>query len=836
MLWSRLSLVLLLSLGCSGQAAPDDTTGGKADDIGGELPAQLPKRVILLIGDGMGPSHISGAAYLADRPLRMLQMEHFGFQATHEHEYVTTDSAASASAMASGHKTHFEGVGVLPGTDSSSETDPDQHFDTVIDAAQRVEWKTGLVVTTALTDATPAGFGAHRAKRKSKDGIAEDMRHSGIDVLLGGGSSWFEDRGDGQNLLSQLRNDGYSVAHTRTGLRKVANKAEKVIGVFSEKDMPALQTGERPIALAEMTEHALKVLDRDNDDGFFLMVEGSWIDRESHTLDAPASLAEVIDFDDAVGVALDYAAGRDDTLVVVTADHETGGLAIVDSSSAQAHIDALGGDAAAEALAAFPNSDGPPPFERLPLGGALGPADGELVTSYGHMSVASRPFFGGPFFAFRGSHSATAVPVFASGPAAEFVARMRDNADLGAVLKRIILEDGSARGSDPAPPVQVPENVIVVMTDGVGLPTLSAGQYASGLTSYRDFPSVGLVATHSADALVSDLGAAATALSSGTPAEQGEIGGPLVRRGWFDLADESGLDTALVTTADLSNAAIASLSSHEDDSDAPLLQLARMGEAAGTDGFDVVFGGGRAGYSDADLDEWRTRGAVVENSWSPIVTGSGPIVRLLADGALPPASERLRGMGPTLAEMTRTALEHLEDRGNPFLLTVYAEGVRRAVDEQSHEAAMLDELSDLDATLREALAAAARIGDTAVVLVSLRDSTVSLIDNHYAFHKQHCGVAIRCGGTEELVDLPVAVGEIHNSEGFSDVALQGDFSPIGVILQYAWHAQETGPIADASSASATLTPLLATGPGADSLRGFHSLAEVGEVVASWLTH
>jgi alkaline phosphatase len=564
------------------------------------------------------------------------------------------------------------------------------------------------------------------------------------------------------------------------------------------------------------------------------MVEGSWIDRESHALNGPASLAEVIDFDDAVGVALEYAAGRDDTLVVVTADHETGGLAIVDADAAQAYVDELGGDAAAAAETAFPNASTLPPVEKLPLGGAFGPDSGELATGYGFLSVGSRPDFTGPSFLFRGSHSATAVPVFASGPAAEFVTKIRDNADLGNVLNRIILEDGGTAGPQPPPTPEVPENIIVVVADGVGLSSLSAGQYSAGVATYRELETVGLVATHAEDALVSDVGTAATALSTAMPALQGSLGGPGSLKNFIERAMESGMDTGFVTTADLADDAIAGLLTHEDGG-AALQQIATMGTALGDDGLDVLFAGGRAGYSDAELDDWRSRGAVVEETWSSSADPQHPIVRLLADGDLATASERLQGAGPTMAELTEAAVEHLEERGNPFLLTIYADGARHAVSQQERDGALLDEMTDLDGALKEARAAAARIGDTAVVVVSLRDSTLSLLDNHYSFHKNQCGVAMRCGGDVDFVDLPVALDVARNSEGFSDVVLQGDFSPIAVLLQYAWHVQAAGPSAPASSASATLTPLLSMGPGTERLRGLLSLAEVGEVVADWAT-
>ena len=111
-----------------------------------------------------------------------------------------------------------------------------------------------------------------------------------------------------------------------------------------------------PVLVGSLGQAALEILDRDNDNGFFLMVEGSWIDRMSHEVDGPGTIAEVIDFDAAVATALAYARDRDDTLVIVTADHETGGMALLDPLTASEYTTALGGVASATSLAAFPNS------------------------------------------------------------------------------------------------------------------------------------------------------------------------------------------------------------------------------------------------------------------------------------------------------------------------------------------------------------------------------------------------------------------------------------------------------------------------------------------------
>jgi alkaline phosphatase len=766
----------------------------------------------------------------------MLSMEEMGLLSTHEHEYLTTDSAASATAMASGEKTHFGGIGVAPGTTKDEEEDSDTHLDTVMNEAMRVDWKTGLVVTTSLVDATPASFAAHRAKRSSKFDIAQDLRNSGIDVMIGGGTRWFEDRSDGQNLSNQLRSDGYSVARTRQGLRQVDGNAEKVLALLADKDMPEVISGDRKMSLAEMTESALQVLDNNNDDGFFMMVEGSWIDRESHALKGPSSLAEVVDFDQAVGVALEYARGREDTLVIVTADHETGGLAILDSEASAPYRATLGGDSSAHDLSDFPNFSGPAPYVDVVAGEGLAEGDVSLTTAYGYLSLASRSEFSGPSFLYRATHSATMVPLFAEGPAAEIVSSIRDNADLGALLKRIVAEDGGTAAAPVVEPPPTPDNVIVVVTDGAGLSALSTGTYVAGTTTVTDMPVTGLLATHASDALVSSDSAAATALASGQPAAQEDMGAPASIKNFFEAADESGLDTALVTTSSLDDPALASLLLRVDDVDDAAGALAAFGEGQASDGLDIVFAGGGDDLDSAQEAAWAARGVAVERSWSALAS-TEPTVRLVADDDLAPASQRLQSGSaqPTLAEMTETALESLEARNNNFLMVVYADGIRRAVDAQERSGSLVDEVTELNQSVDAALATAARLGDTAVVVLSLRDSSLSVIDNHYGFHKGQCGVAIRCGGSEALEDLPLAISDIHRGEGLSDVVMQGDFSPAGMILQYAWVQQAAGPDSSANSASATFTPLFAAGTGSKRLEGFSTLAGVGAVLKDWLT-
>lgn len=835
------------ALGCptsdSSDPGPVDAPGGKADGIDEPLPADPPKRVILLIGDGMGLGAITGATYAKGEPLNMLSMDHAGFMTTHEHEFVTTDSAASATAIASGIKSHFGAIGVLPGTEKDEEQDPDHQVFTVVDAAQQSGWRTGLIATTSVVDATPAAFAAHRRSRKSKADIAVDLRNSGVDVLLGGGRKRFDQRSDGVNLLNRLRDDGYSIAKTKLGLRRASGNKKKVIGLLHEGDMPPVTTGERAMSLPEMVEEALIILDDENDDGFFLMVEGSQIDRREHEMLGPDAIAETLDFDDAVGVALEYARGRDDTLVIVTADHETGGLTIGDPLSLAPLTESLGGaDGMAKATAfGSSNQSGPPPLDHLPLGdGTLAPAvdDARLSTSFGEMSLASRPFWFGPSFAFRAAHSPVMVPVFVEGAGSDYVARTRDNAELGARLGALIEADGEAGPAKPPEADESPTNIVVIAADMAGLPALTAAHYNRGELVLEGLPVRGLVASGATDRLVADEAAAATALAAGVRTQVGAVGmqpdgaGTTPALSFLHRAETAERLTALVTTASLSDPGVASFYAHDDGSaDGAQRVDALAAFHADTNGLDLVFGGGSAEFGTDAIDDWAARGAEVELEWSDDQASAGaPLVRLIAEGQLDPAANRLDPSAdqPSLEEMTAVALEHLGDADEPFAMLVYADELGRVSRGHESGAAITDAVLDLDGAVRAAVTFAQGREDTLVVVVGTRDSSISLLDNHYGFHAKHCGATDLCGGPQLLELLSIAVDSFSGADGLDDLVLQGEFGPPKLVVQSSWVTAAAHEESDQEDpGSAHLTPIFATGPAARSLGGFRRLDELG---------
>jgi alkaline phosphatase len=212
---------------------------------------------------------------------------------------------------------------------------------------------TGLVATSSVTHATPAAFAAHVPQRAQQFEIARQMAEHGIDVLLGGGHRFFDPavRPDSADLIGALRHRATMVesaeAFHRLGLDSVA----ALIGLFADDGMP--RAAERAPTLAEMTAAALAILDRDSD-GFFLLVEGSQPDWRAHDNDSLAAVAaEVLDLDRAVAVALSYCRRRPETLVIVTADHETGGLSVVADSTGAFAAAYVGGDHTAALVPLF---------------------------------------------------------------------------------------------------------------------------------------------------------------------------------------------------------------------------------------------------------------------------------------------------------------------------------------------------------------------------------------------------------------------------------------------------------------------------------------------------
>ncbi len=263
----------------------------------------------------MGVSHIT-AALVANRGQLYLQhFRHLGLMMTQAASDFITDSAAAATAIATGTRTRNQALGV------NESNEPLTNIREIV-AAQGL--KTGVVACCPVTEATPASFVAHHPERFAHEDIALDYLFSDIDFFLGSGLEFFSDRTDGLELLPLLREQGYQVVHSAEDLSTITTG--KVAGLLGQT--PAIHEG-RADMLRIATREAIRLLSAE-DQGFFLVVEGSQIDWGAHDNDTAYVVQEVLDFDQLVGEALQFAATHPDTLVVVASDHETGGMAIHD--------------------------------------------------------------------------------------------------------------------------------------------------------------------------------------------------------------------------------------------------------------------------------------------------------------------------------------------------------------------------------------------------------------------------------------------------------------------------------------------------------------------------
>ena len=270
------------------------------------------KNVILMIGDGMSLMHMY-SAWTANRgKLWLDNSQYTGLSKTYCANRLITDSGAGGTALATGHKTNYHMVGVDP------EGKPLESLATL---ANKKGLSSGIAVTCRLWDATPADFCCHNTDRDAEAEIVADYVNCGVDYVFGGGSKLFENRADGRDLFKELREKGYQTPRSWEELAKI--QKGKVFCVTDTVDTPL--PAERGDLLARASMKAIDLLGQ-NPEGFFLMVEGSQLMQETH------------DFDRTIGRIFEWAAQDGETLVVVTADHETGGLTLVDGDLNEGRI------------------------------------------------------------------------------------------------------------------------------------------------------------------------------------------------------------------------------------------------------------------------------------------------------------------------------------------------------------------------------------------------------------------------------------------------------------------------------------------------------------------
>ncbi len=265
--------------------------------------------IIFFVGDGMGLAQICLAMNAAQDNLIFNQCTNIGFINTSSADDYITDSAAGATAFSTGKKTHNGAIGV----DSSNNP-----LETLTEFAVANGWSTGLVATCSITHATPASFFAHQPSRKLDSAIAADFYHKNIDIAIGGGKPFFN--------LAQLKADGYEVL---TGTAQIKNTAQsKFIGFYNDSIHPPSIAEGRGAFLPIVTKKTLEVLAAKKKP-FFVMIEGSQIDWGGHANDANYIKDEMMDFNASLEVAMEFLKKNPNTLIVITADHETGGLSLL---------------------------------------------------------------------------------------------------------------------------------------------------------------------------------------------------------------------------------------------------------------------------------------------------------------------------------------------------------------------------------------------------------------------------------------------------------------------------------------------------------------------------
>jgi alkaline phosphatase len=274
------------------------------------------KNIIFFIGDGMGLSQITAACIANGNHLNLERFPVIGLIKTPSSNNIITDSAAGATAFSTGKKTNNGAIGV----DKNGAP-----LKTIIELAEENNITTGIVVNCTVTHATPAAFYGHQPTRSNiNEQLASAFVKSNIDVLIGGGKKYFTERTDKINLLDSLRKRGYAVIDSMAQA-SVIHQGQLVCLLAAEQ--PASLLNGRDSYLPQATAKAIELL-KNNENGFFLMVEGSQIDWGGHENNSEYIIKETIEFDQALAEALKFAQQDSNTLIVVTADHETGGFSI----------------------------------------------------------------------------------------------------------------------------------------------------------------------------------------------------------------------------------------------------------------------------------------------------------------------------------------------------------------------------------------------------------------------------------------------------------------------------------------------------------------------------
>lgn len=401
-----------------------------ANPLSPEAAPSRPKNIVIMVGDGMGPAYTSAYRYYQDNPsTQEVEQTVFdrlaiGNASTYPAAVsgVVTDSAAAATALATGVKSYNGAVSV--------DTDK-QPIATIMELAKKRHMSTGVAVTSQINHATPAAFLSHNESRRNYEALAKSYLNTDADVMLGGGQKYFP-----AALIKEFEAKGYHYLADFSQLSQVTQP--KVIGLFAEVQLPWAIDEPDANRLSEMTSKALELLST-NQQGFVLLVEGSLIDWAGHNKDIASAMAEMHEFAKAIEVVEQYIRHHNDTLLVVTADHNTGGLSIGANgdyrwdSQVLRNISANPATIAAEAIAA----DDWRTVVESRLGLSLNePETRQLANArmQGHKVldnaikrlIDTRSNTGWT----TDGHTGMDVQVFATGPAATIFAGHQDNTDI----------------------------------------------------------------------------------------------------------------------------------------------------------------------------------------------------------------------------------------------------------------------------------------------------------------------------------------------------------------------------------------------------------------------
>lgn len=363
-------IVALPFLSCHRNAAPTHHTPKPPASPQGK--SHTAKNIIFLIGDGMGLTQVTALMYHSNRKLNLERFPVIGLHKSHSADDLITDSAAGATAFSCGCKTYNAAIGMYPDTTPCK---------TIMESAKSKGLGCGTIVTCNIQHATPAAFYAHAAERDSYQLISTYLPSGTCDLFIGGGQKFLTNRTtDSRDLFKELKQSGYTVYDTtQQGIKLFNTPSVKKAMVFTARIHPKRKSEGRNY-LPEAVQNGIQFLKTRFPSGYFLMVESSQIDWGGHANETPYVLSEMEEFDQVVGQVLDWAEKDENTLVVVTGDHETGGLAINPGSKR-----------------------------------------GNLQTSFATKS-----------------HSATMIPVYAYGPGAELFAGIYENTAIYEKMMKVL--------------------------------------------------------------------------------------------------------------------------------------------------------------------------------------------------------------------------------------------------------------------------------------------------------------------------------------------------------------------------------------------------------------